>query len=360
MNIKNSNVCFLGDANSLQAENLKRIFSGHGREIHVFDYFSNPTTGQRVGTGAYLSRFYEKLYGMPERRRKSLLEYLDARNIGTVIASWGTNPLPYVISIKRERPRITVISDVLCHPTGLTPLKVHIQNTYYRYASKFIDGFIFSSQVMVDYFSKYVSRIQLPFVIAPQVFAKDYAPITRIPDVAEFPNVIFLGRMDWWDGQSCDNVHRELSDIMEQKVFVYHSDKTGTLPFHPYRRIFSPMPLASLISFATQYDASLVTYNLDACKKHDRFNTTIPDRLIASVAAGIPVAIPSTGYDASREFLRPYEAVIEYKSTRDLCEHLSDRLHIKTLKAMAIKFASWYSADAYIQKVFDLIARVNE
>ena len=166
--------------------------------------------------------------------------------------------------------------------------------------------------------------------------------------------------MDWWAGQPCDNVHNELSDIMDQKVFVYHSDKTGTLPFHPFRRVFAPMPLWSLISFATQFDASLITYNLDACKDHDRFKTTIPDRLVASVAAGIPIAIPKNGYDASKEFLRQYDAVIEYTSSKDLSEKLHDGTYIKMLKSKAMECASLYSVQLYTQKIFDLIRRVNE
>ena len=175
----------------------------------------------------------------------------------------------------------------------------------------------------------------------------------------EYPNVIFMGRMDWWAGQACDNVHRELSDIMDLKVFVYHSDKTGTLPFHPFRRTFAPMSLQSLISFSTQCDASLVTYNLDACKNRDRFKITIPDRLIAGVAAGIPVAVPRTGYDASKEFLRPYEAVIEYSSPKELSEHLNDRVYINKLRTIGRKNASLYSAELYMEKIDDLITRIK-
>ena len=79
MSIKSANVCFLGDASSLQAANFKRLFRDNGKELHVFDCSSSQADDQNMRNGVSLSNYYQKLFGASASRRKALIEYLDRK-----------------------------------------------------------------------------------------------------------------------------------------------------------------------------------------------------------------------------------------------------------------------------------------
>ena len=95
------------------------------------------------------------------------------------------------------------------------------------------------------------------------------------------------------------------------------------------------------------HDASLIAYNTQACARDDRFWLTIPDRLITTVAAGVPVAIPRQGYAAVKSYLANYPAVIEFDSAKELAAALSDRPQVARLRAAAWSARQNYDAARY-------------
>ncbi len=94
------------------------------------------------------------------------------------------------------------------------------------------------------------------------------------------------------------------------------------------------------------HDASLIAYNAAACRRTERLELTVPDRLLTSVAAGVPIAIPSIGYSGSKQYLAEYPAVIEFDSVPDLKRQLEDRERIKSLHEAAWQARKLYTAEA--------------
>jgi hypothetical protein len=117
------------------------------------------------------------------------------------------------------------------------------------------------------------------------------------------------------------------------------------------------MPLREATTFASQFDASLIVYNLEACKCRDRFEITVPDRLVASVAAGIPVAMPKHGYGACKEYLAGYRALIEFESPSELADKLKDRALIAQAKQQAIEDGPDYAAERHCDRLLDFVAK---
>jgi len=93
--------------------------------------------------------------------------------------------------------------------------------------------------------------------------------------------------------------------------------------------------LNELKNYITQFDASLIEYNITECSADERFNITIPDRLITSVTSGVPVAIPRCGYTASKEYVKKYKALIEFDSPRELLWVLNNRVRVRELRTNA-------------------------
>jgi hypothetical protein len=360
------NYAFLGESSSFHWQNIKSLFNSVDKDIYLIkhvlsDYMYSPKNGDFSRVSNRIRRINEQLTGIKDGSKKdNLKEILYKHSIDCVLAYWGINPISDIITIKKLKPDTKVILNVLCHPTGLSTTKIFLQNKFFELSSKYLDGIIYSNYVMKDYFEKRIlhKRGLLPDIIFPPLLSKQYFPEEIKQECAYTPNLIFLGRMDWWVGQVTDNVHKQIDALMDVGIHIFHSDKTGKLSEHPNRHIFRPMEIHELKNYATQFDASLMIYNLSGCKRNDRFRITIPDRLIAGVSFGLPIAIPAKGYDASREFLKEYKAVIEFESVGELLHQLRDRKRVEELKLVAQENSHKYCAEAYFGYLLEFIEKI--
>ncbi|HMF14294.1 MAG TPA: hypothetical protein VKE94_18385, partial [Gemmataceae bacterium] len=305
-------------------------------------------------------RVYSQLFGVPNSAYKAeLIRSVDSYQIDCILAYWGTNPIADILTIKKARPKVKVLLNVLCHPTGLSASKVAAQNWLLRRSLRYCDGLILSSRAMQSYFSKEILR-QRPVktLVLPPYLSEHYRPRDRLPPCRDEPNLLFLGRTDWSAGQQTDNVRSILQEILDHGFHLYHSRTKESVQPHACRHVFASKPLSELGSFVTQFDASLVVYNLDGCARDDRFRVTIPDRLLASVAFGIPIAIPKKGYQACKEFLCDYGAVIEYGSVAELFDRLSDRADVRRLRSVAEANSNNYVGERHSSRLREFIALV--
>jgi len=306
-----------------------------------------------------LGTVHQQLFGTSgEAFLTRMKQYLADYDPDVIIAYWGTNIISDAIAIKKYSPRTKILLNVLCCPLGLSSISVELQNLYMRYGTRYFDGFIYSSRLMQDYFEKNILRGRpKPSATIPPVLSKEEVPAGYLPACANFPNIVFLGRPDWWAGQSTDNLDLQLSDLASKGIHVYHAgQRDQKTQASSHRHLYPSMDLRKLAVYVTQFEASLVMYNLDACQRDDRFKVTIPDRLIASVTFGLPIAIPRKGYDACKDFLRQYEAVIEFDSFDELKAQLSDREKVEALKARARENSTLYSVEAYTHQWMDFLA----
>lgn len=320
------------------------------------DSSGKPTRNANATLSGRIKRFRYQLRGTshPEYLSK-LAAQIDAARINCIIGYWGTQILGDLIAVKKRRPNVVTLLNTLCHPTALTPTKIAIQNRLFRRAAKYLDGVIVSGRAMESYLRKHVfGSMPMSMLIWPPRFSQRLAPEQRLPPSEPTPNVLFLGRTDWHRAQPSDDVGDFLSELLDAGVHVFHAASKHDGP-HPNRHTFEYKPLTQIAEFATQFDASLMLYNLASCRRTDRFKVTVPDRLIASVLAGIPIAMPSEGYDACREYLTDYNAVIQFDSPQHLAEQLKDRPRINALRRSAETSSALYAGELYLDPLYQFI-----
>jgi hypothetical protein len=363
-------IAYLGQM-SHHAENLAILLRSQGLGLHliedsvsqgVYNQSKFPSRGTLVNplfrNWAKACRAFSQLYGtFDETYCKQLTNQIDECKIDCVLAYWGTNPLADIVFLKRARPGTRIILNVLCHPMGISHSKILYQNYLINKSSKFIDGFIFSSNEMRSYFEKNCD-LRASSLVMPSYLSKEYSSPGKGPPIENSPNLVFLGRMDWNAGQPSDNVEAELWNMMQSGIHVFHSRSVSGRPSHKNQHEFEPLDIKKLSPFMAKFDASLIVYNMDACRRRDRFRNTIPDRLLSSVAAGIPIAIPRDGYDACKEFLEAYRAVIEYDSPGELKEKLADRTFIDKMKKFAKHDHVQYFGEKHIASLVEFIKQV--
>jgi hypothetical protein len=356
-------VAFLG-RNEDHRANFLQLLRSAPEETACFDdsvTFFRRQGLSRSGPLARIRRWRDQLYGTDDWPYLDyILGGIDSAKIDCVVGYWGTRPLADLIAIKRNRPHVRVVLNVLCHPLGQTRHAVIAQNWVMGRATRFLDGLILPSEGMQNYFARRVlRRHSVPTLISPPMLARAYHPRGPNPPILPAPNVVFLGRMGPSSSiQPTDDVGAQLAELMDQGIDVYHHTTSVPLPVHPRRHTFDYQPLTQAINAARQFDASLVLYNTDASREGVRFRVTVPDRLIASVAAGVPIAIPRRGYDAAKQYLRNYRSVIEYTSAAELQLILSDRARIVDLKLLAERDRANYSAETHRDELFQFLLQI--
>ena len=295
-------------------------------------------------------RFVDLTYGIRDRQ---YLELLDAKvravRPAVMVAYWGTVPLSEIFTWRARYQGIRIALVLLCYPLGLRSAEIVRQNFALRRAARAVDAIVCPTVEMADYLRTQVLRPPLPLLasIAP-CWPREFLANERSPAFTSVPNVLFAGRTDFSSKtiQPADDVREEMMQVMDAGIELFHARSRAELSPHRRRHVFDPLTVRDLIARMSAHDASLMMYSLKACARTDRFELTVPDRLISSVAAGVPIAIERNGYSASKSYLARYGSAIEYDDWHDLYRQLTDRGRVHALQEEAWERKEWYTAEA--------------
>lgn len=289
-----------------------------------------------------------------------VLAEIDRSSADVLIFYWGTLPLADIVAIKRLRPRLKTMLMLLCYPLSLSTAGIVRQWAVLQRAMPSIDALICPTAEMQDYLERNLlggRRRPLIGVVAP-CWPDSMCPSVRSEDIADQPNLVYVGRTDL-SGRTvhkADDIRGLMHGVLDAGIELHHAYSPETDDGHPRRKQFKPLSVGDLMAVMSGFDASLVAYNTDACRRTDRFDLTVPDRLLSSVLAGVPIALPADGYAASRSYLCDYAAVLTFSSPEDLHRQLADREQISRLKDVAWKSRRRYVAERQAGALGGLVA----
>mgnify|MGYP003343735014 CR=1 FL=1 len=319
--------------------------------------------GRPFGVVSRLSRASDQVWGTCDSvYLDRVLSVIDKGHADVVVCYWGTTPLADLRAIKRQRPHLKMVLMVLCYPVALQSFGVIRQRWMMRRAAACLDGVLYPNQVMADYFEREVwsqSRRPRLTTVVPPCWPQSYQPTAQQAPKSKEPNIIFAGRTDLSHHtvHAADDLRPLMVDILGAGIHLHHVRSRETDDGHPFRHPFEPMSQLDLIRQMSSYDASLIAYNTQACARPERFALTVPDRLITSVAAGVPVAIPSDGYEGAKSYLAHYPAVFEFDSASHLAALLQDRSRVESFRQAAWQAREHYSAEYHGDQLADFLCQ---
>ncbi len=278
-----------------------------------------------------------------------VLSVIDQQQAQVLVAYWGTLPLADVMAIRRARPALRVAVMLLCYPLSLEPFGIYRQKMALQAAADHLDGIICPTAEMADYLAERVFRGgRQRYAQVPPCWPAAFQPGVRPAPAGDAPNLIYVGRTDLSGStvHAADDIRPLMRELLDAGIALYHGASKETDDGHPLRRPFPHVPISELMRRMAAHDASLIAYNTDACRRTDRFELTVPDRLLSSATAGVPIAIPRRGYAASKTYLRDYPAVLEFDRPADLHAALSDRTAMARLHDAAWGARERYTAEA--------------
>lgn len=289
------------------------------------------------------------------------LEVIDGHGCSVMVAYWGTLPLADVIAIRKARPRLKIVLMLLCYPLGWTAASIRRQRLALSRAWPSLDGVLCPTPEMAEYLRIQYGRFTRPLITTlPPCWPAGFSPTQRPAPAGDRPNLIFAGRTDL-SGATVhpgDDVRATMREILAAGIELHHGQSPETDDGHPLRKPFAPRPIVELIARMAAHDASLMLYNVTPSMRADRFDLTVPDRLLSSVAGGVPIAIPRLGYAAPKTYLQDYGAVLEFDSFDHLHRLLSDRDRVHALRERAWANRSRYSAQRQGERLASSLAAV--
>lgn len=332
-------------------EGLQTMLEPHAAVVRwVPDSFTFLRSEADGGALARIGRKLDPLLGTRDPRYLAMLETaLDETRAEVVVAYWGTLPIADVIALRRLRPKLRIVLWMLCYPLSLQTPGLLRQRLILSRAASAVDVVICPGPDMAAHLKRHEfagSRARLAEV--RPCWPGSFQATTLAPAHADRPNVVYVGRPDLSGAtvHAADDVRAMLRGLLDAGIVVRHGRSKEMSDGHPLREQFDAVPVPRLTGLMNAHDASLMAYNVAACARAERFEFTVPDRLISSVAAGVPVAIPAQGYAASKAYLRDYPAVIEFASPGELHGHLSDRDAVQRLRESAWQSRGRYTAEA--------------
>jgi hypothetical protein len=330
-------------------DSLSEMLEGRVANISWIPDSYSFLAGQRSrGVRKRLLRLKDQFAGTSDIDYTSqLVKALDANPHNMVLAYWGTIPLPDLALIKRLRPQVKTVLMMLCYPLALTTLGIHRQQYFLRRSACLLDGVLYPSYEMKEYVQARVFKERpVPSLVLPPCWPTYYQAAFPQWSPDPFPRLVYVGRTDLAHPtiHPADDIRPIMRDLLDAGIELHHAYSPETDDGHPKRKPFLPLHLRELIAQMERYDASLICYNTDACSRDDRFSLTVFDRLLTSVAAGIPIAIPAQGYAAAKSYLKQYPAVLEFRSPADLAEKLAVRSDIERFHRAAWDARRHYTA----------------
>jgi hypothetical protein len=304
--------------------------------------------GKPKTASSRINRMADQLRGTSDPEYQNhLSKSLDESDSRLVIAYWGTIPLPDLVALKRARPDVKLVLMMLCYPLALNTMGICRQNFFMRRTAEFLDGILYPTEAMESYFRRHVSGRRIPpSVIISPCWPASFQAESRVLSIEPAPNLIYVGRTDLASRtiHAADDIRPLMRGLLDAGIDLHHVHSPETDDGHPHRKSFRPLSVPELIHKMSGFDASLIAYNTDACGRDDRFGLTVPDRLITSVAAGVPIAIPRQGYAGAKQYLKDYPAVMEFDSAEHLASLLADRPGIAKMREAAWNARQNYSA----------------
>jgi len=326
-------------------------------------------------------------------RKKFTLEYLrsmgvisEDRNLATHLRSiiqmtkphfavvhYGSIAIHYARMLKRTAPRLPVIDILNLLPSAISLWDRNrflkwgkLEKSNYRHWLERLEGVVCASREMLDFAIEEFGVDERRTIILP-----DYLPASfqgRKEQVAEMsredgnPHVIFLGAPERWGG-AIDMIDEQFKELVKERIHVHSatlSEQIVSTSFGHRYPLFSNETVSSgrLAEFASQFDATLVTYNVN--QREERFRSTYPTRFFMALTVGIPIAVREGILDACERFVTEHEIGFVYTDASDLREKLLNRTKIAEYRRNTREKKRTMTAEAQGEAIRRFIRGIEE
>lgn len=299
--------------------------------------------------------------------RIKIKRFIDKVKPDIIYCSFGSGVLNEINMITDDDITIPIIHNLLCYPAGLSLRKVHIENRLYEKAANRISLRIHPTEIMYKYMKSHINPTTGEDMIFMEYFSENYFFKKRLPLLSSSdgePHLIFLGRTDFSDKRSIDNITSQILEFGSSGIHIHLREPSSNLPENKYIHIFPTFDSAKtfngeLSTFMTQFDGCIVSYDFSVNCCMDRFHNTLPSRFLFGLTAGIPIIMPEGKLLSCEEVIKKYNIGVLYKNVPELKEKLDDKKAISTLNDNAIKSSKDFTYESNFYRLDNAIKQLK-
>lgn len=323
------------------------------------DILSEELAGPRRRIARILSRLGVSL---DRARQLRLRRWIDALDVDVALGHWGTVALPAISCVKHVRPNLPVVHEFLSYPTDWFGAAERV-NAFYRSLIEDLAGRIYCSERMRAYFAERFKPGRSLEAVRRSRYPRCAFPRERLPRLraGDGPSVVCLATYDYRrrSGEVNDILPR-LRRIADAGVNVYALRPAGDAESHARLHWFDRMDPTdgALATFATQFDACLVTYNLgDPRLDRAQFQNSLPERFLYALVLGIPIALPAGELLSCEALVLENEIGLTFHSEVELADKLRNTHVIEPLRERARSFSEEQTLEADVPNLVEFLAR---
>lgn len=379
-----TNLLFIGELDIHERDFLP-FLAGHGYNVTVINtacpYFPRTITGTEIP----VFNLYEKRRirfafkgsvgrayilkaasgGTLERvgfRFEEIIEAIKKRRIDLIYGSWGSIGLPELRFVRKLN--VPLIYEFLTYPVGFTKTVEKIENLLNKSIIDSLTGRVFASSSMRDYMERNFDLKSGHSTIFTESYSERCFYQKRLPRLSDNdhePHLVFLG----FDSSE---IFPQIEEMLRRKIHVHVCETLGfedrlrksrhkTL-CHVFKKTSGEALFnGSFANFLTQYDACLVTYNIDRATSA-RLCNSLPNRFSYALTAGIPFVMPK-GYLKSCESIVSNKQIgFAYATYDELKDRLYDRSLMDSYQNNAVKQSSAFTLERNFGKIDHFLRRV--
>jgi hypothetical protein len=323
-------------------------------------------TEERSGLRRRIAGPLANLGVSPNRAHDERLgRWLDAMDVDVAFSHWGTVALPAVGCLRRVRPNLAVVHEFLTYPTDWFGAAESV-NEFYRTLIEGLAGRIYCSAEMQAYFAeRFAPGLSIEMLrrsrYPRRAFPRRSPPPTT---VGALPRIVCLATHDYHvrPGDVNDVLPR-LRRIADAGVEVHALRPSRAAESHPRLRWFDRLDPTdgALATFASQFDACLVMYNLqDPRLDRTQFRTSMPERFLYALVLGIPVALPAGELASCERLVLENGIGLTYRTEVELAERLRDGRLMARLWNNAQAFSRTQALEDESPTLLDFLRRATE
>jgi hypothetical protein len=252
--------------------------------------------------------------------------------------------LPAIRCVKQVRPNLPVVHEFLSYPTDWFGAAEKV-NSFYRSLIEGLAGRIYCSERMRAYFTERFKPGRSLETVRRSRYPRRAFPRERLPRLpaGDGPSVVCLATYDYLrKSGDVNDILPRLRRIADAGVNVYALRPPGYAESHARLHWFERIDWTdgALATFATQFDACLVAYNLsDLRLDRTPFQNSLPERFLYALVLGIPIVLPGDELLSCETVVLENEIGLTYHSEADLAQRLRDTDTMDRLRERAKAFS---------------------
>ena len=294
-----------------------------------------------------------------------LRTWLDALDVDVAFSHWGTVALPALSCLTRVRPHLPAVHEFLTYPTDWFGAAERV-NVFYRRLIERLAGRIYCSDEMRAYFAdRFAPGLSLEIVRRSRYPRRAFPrEVPSRPRAVARPRVVCLATHDYHrkTGDVNDILPR-LRRIADAGIEVHALRPPGIAETHPRLLWFDRMEPTdgTLATFASQFEACLVAYNLDDPRlDRTQFHTSMPERFLYALVLGIPLVLPAGELLACERLVLEKQIGLTFRRAEELAERLQDAELMDRLRQNAQAFSREQALEDDIAALLEFLNRATK